>query len=166
MLDASQSRDEDIPPYKPQRLTYLWSCLQSNFEKFGQDCTDALFRKNLNNGPIITIPANVMNITDKYTVTVHVSSKDGRTSKASIALQPSPPLSPIVSIFNAKTRVNVDAKLSFTGYITANFSISAFWSVYVDTLSTVDSLPVSISPITPRSLDFSSSAARSKVHQN
>ena len=115
----------------------------------------------MNNRAIVTIPANIMNITDKYTVTVFVTAKDGRSSSAIMVLLPSPPLSPVVSIFSPKARVNVDAKLSLSGFLKANYSVSAVWSVCGVDRST----PVNIEPVTPSSSIYSAISARSKVLQ-
>jgi hypothetical protein len=157
IIDASLSRDENVPPGLTSRLAFLWTCQVTSLQQYGMDCTTTLF-EGVNTNTVVKIPSGLMNITYQYTITVLVSAKDGRQSRATLLLVPSVLDSPSVTITSIKSKVNVDAKLTLSGYIYAAYNVSASWQVM-----SPDGNILSVNPNTPKTITLTSPQAQSRV---
>lgn len=169
MMDASPpvSYDEDENPKGVSHLAFLWTCTigSQTFENisgvqvsmFGHDC--GVFGSK----GILRTPACVMrpmvlqvNVTYLFSVTV-TSTIDGRSDKKIVTVQPSLPGSVFISITSTATQINSDAQLSLNGFLSANFTVLATWSLYFGTT------PVELNSLTANSQLFQEADAKKMI---
>ncbi len=73
ILNASSSRDYDVPPTQKSQLTYVWTCYISSINSFGLGCgfqnvyniTESLSSIASTNYSVVTIPSYQL----KYNIT-------------------------------------------------------------------------------------------------
>jgi hypothetical protein len=157
-LDATSSSDQDT--ISNSALTYRWACVISSVRQFGGDCS-YLFASGSSSG-IVTVAPFSMNTTLSYTFQVLVTSPDGRFSSASADVFPSGVGGVTVSITSSVSIINAGSRLSLTGTIYANYSVStiqvfAFWTAYYS------GAVVSVPSLTSQSQTFSAAAVRDTI---
>jgi len=126
-IDASSSYDEDS---STSDLSYLWSCTisTSSSSLYGSSCSSAI-SSSLSQSSII-IGSSSLSTLLTYKFEVSVSTVDGRSSSASVFVQPSSSGGATVEISSTLDAINVDSKLSLSGSLSSSSSLFAYWSVY------------------------------------
>jgi len=124
VIDGSSSYSEDFTS-----LFYTWSCAVATLDaSFGSSC-GSNFPDGVTSSKYV-IPANTMKKGQKYDVKMTVTASDGRVSSLDVTILANSALV-AVSISQASRQVNTQDKLVLVGTMKSNFSVAAYWSVYI-----------------------------------
>ena len=140
ILDATSSRDYELPPSSMQNLSFAWTCFISSIANFGKDCGfPQVYHSSANvwsisqqsSTPKITIPANTISLTESYTFICYVFAEDGRQSNVTVTVIASPPKSVSVTMASSPIYTVESSSLSVIGQINYTYTsdIIAQWSV-------------------------------------
>ena len=168
ILDATLSRDYDLPSTVPQNLYFSWTCYISSVFNLGDDCgfsgiplysvssnvTSLAFKSST---PAIRFPNNILPLTNSYVLTCYVFSKDGRMSSSKVTLSASPSGSVVVSVALVPAYVIQTDSFSITGKLSYTSDLVAQWSVSLSDVS----YPVSASTQLKR--QFSNTDAKAGI---
>ena len=110
------------------------------------------------NTSVVKVPSGTMSLGVSYSFTVLVSSPDGRTDTAIVAVNPTL-VGPQPSIIISSNHFNPTSKLVINGYVHATYAVSSNWTVFTD-----HGTQVLITSLTPQSRSFSTSDALSNVN--
>ena len=150
-LDASISTDDNYPPGSASnRPSYSWTCIDASTLSA---CTFSSPTFTTTTNSTLTVPANGMAVNGVYTITVIVTSADGRIGTASVVSTGAAPGAPTVTAGNKVVKFNTDAVLAVLGYITSSDPINASWTGFF-----AGTTPVSLKgAVTPLQKVFSAS---------
>jgi len=142
-LDASNSFDKDINPLLTQSrdaLKFKWSCFVTSANNYGTDCQYIFANATDLISPTVTVSNVTFGI--QYTVTVLVSSDDGRSTPATVILNPIPDGVANIAIFSNLKQVNYNSQLILFASVKARASQSLAWSIVGSTLNLGNSNPM------------------------
>jgi len=122
-LDGASSVDRDINPSPAlalsMNLLYQWKCAVTSTDAYGSSCDNMFTPSGATSSSAVVI--SNFQIWQTYSVTLTVSSVDGRTSSTSVAIYPTAPGTPIITINPAPAKVNFDSKIQVTGVIKVEY---------------------------------------------
>ena len=129
ILDASISSDEDTSTGS-KGLLFSWSCSIISLTNFGSACNFSSISVPLPSTSLLSLPANQMVLSTKYSFLVTATSADGRSASQTVTVTPLLSGSPVVLSNNLFFKFNEDSPMIITGSITANVSIAATWTAF------------------------------------
>ena len=133
-LDASISSDEDTSTGS-SGLLFSWTCTIVTLTDFGSICTFGNMSAILSTSSVLSLPANQMTLSKKYSFLVTVKSKDGRSASRNVLITPLLPGAPIIYSSNTLTKFNQDDSILIPASITANTSMVVIWTAYYNGLA-------------------------------
>ena len=118
----------DCSTHKSSMNIYFlqWSCLVSSIANYGTACT---FLKLPSTASAITVPANAMSSNVLYIFTISVFSQDGRSARRTVSVNATFVGSAQLTITSTNTRFNPFLKLILNSDLSANYALTANWSV-------------------------------------
>ena len=164
-LDATPSRDNDLPSSVSQNLKFAWTCSISSVTNFGSDCGfPDVYSSSAEVGSIaqqssksITIPADTLSLTDSYSLTCYVLSGDGRHASVTVSVSASPPGSVALSIASAPAYALETNSFAIIGAINFNNELVAEWNV------SLSGVPYAVKTATQLQRQFSSAVAKGGI---
>ena len=166
-LDATSSRDNDLPSFVPQNLKFAWTCSISSVANFGNDCgfqAPNVYSSSIDVSSIaqqssktITIPAGTLSLTDSYSLTCYIFSDDGRHASVTVSVTASPPGSVALSIASSPAYALETNSFAITGAINFKYDLVAEWNISLSGVS------YAAKTTTQRQRQFSGSVAKGGV---
>ncbi|RYH18455.1 hypothetical protein EON65_27185, partial [archaeon] len=127
-LDSSASYDENVS--SKTHLQHTWTCMITKLGSlYGRDCTSVLAQTKQKT---VVVIGNKLDMSLSYSVQVAVSSSDGRTGIAQVAITAQTADSPYTEILvSSFGKFNADQNLSLSGLAQSSIDATLLWSMSI-----------------------------------